>query len=289
MTARLDRRLRAAGAEPTTAGRASLVARTAFEDLHLVIACDAGHERAWEALAALCRRRLEGTAVRRGLDPVTAEGEVADLLGDLASPPPDGSARTRLASYDGSGALLGWLTIVLIRRLARRGTARRIGSLDASPHEPADGDARPGTSAAVAPDVAAAESEVGTRFAEALGAAWERLSAQERLALAFKHRDGLSQRDVGLRLGVGEARVSRVVASGVQTLGAWIRSALPDGVEPGAGPGWDALLSAVAGHWARVAGETSLLSVGGAASASRRPPPPRASPPSPRVEPPDVH
>lgn len=283
--ARIDRRLCAAGLAPTDAMRAGLVPRTAFEDLHLVLACDAGHERAWEALASLAKRRLEGTAIRRGLDPVTAEAEVADLLGDLASPPPDGATRTRLASYDGSGALLGWLTIVLVRRLSRRGRGRRVASLDAFPVEPAAGDARGGGAAVPAPDAAAAGGEAGARFADALSSAWGRLSSQERLALALKHRDGLSQREVGERLGVGEARISRVVASGVKTLGAWIRSAVPDGVEPGAGPGWSALLAAVSAHWARTAGETSLLSVGGHPRASRPPP---TSRPFPSVESRDV-
>ncbi len=286
--ARLDRRRLAAGLAPTEATRTSLVGRTAFEDLHLVLACDAGLERAWEALAALAKRRLEGTAIRRGLDPVTAEAEVADLLGDLASPPPDGTARTRLASYDGSGALLGWLTIVLVRRLSRRGRGRRIASLDASPVEPTAGDARVGTAAVPAPEAAAAGGEAGARFAAALASAWGRLSPQERLALALKHRDGLSQREVGERLGVGEARISRVVSSGVQTLGAWIRSAVPDGVEPGAGPGWSALLAAVSAHWARIAGETSLLWGGGRGTPSRRPTSPRTSRPSPESESRDV-
>lgn len=226
--------------------------RAALADLYLASACDAQCPRSWDTLHARFAARLEGYAVRRGLASGEAESVVQDLFGDLAAPAPGNRARTVLGTYDGTGSLFGWLAVVLTRRIAGRARKRRPQSLDAQDAgvgeaaRPANPDAVP-----VPPPASLVGHEDAQRLTAAFAEAWERLKAQERLALVLKHRDGLSQREVAVQLGVGEARVSRVVSAAVATLAGAMRAALGDdgGVERGA-PTWDALALAVGRHLA---------------------------------------
>jgi RNA polymerase sigma factor (sigma-70 family) len=204
---------------PSADRLAEHVASGAMSDLYLAAACDAGSPGAWEVLAERLRPRLEGFAVRRGLASNEAEARVQDLLGDLALPPPRGGARTLLATYDGSGSFFGWLCVVLLRRIAGAARSRKPVSLDARPAEDVDASVPVGAGRP-APDPAteAVGAEQVARFDGALAHAWAGLRDQERLALLLKHRDGLRQRQIATLLGVGEPRVSRIVAAAVERL-----------------------------------------------------------------------
>ena len=231
---------------------ANVLDRAALADLYLATACEAQCTGSWDVLHARFATRLEGYAVRRGLSSGEAEAVVQDLFGDLASPPPGNRARTVLGTYDGTGSLFGWLSVVLTRRIAGQARKRRPQSLDAQ--DAAVGEAaRPASADAqsVPPPASLVSSEDSKRLTAAFTGAWERLKPQERLALVLKHRDGTSQRDVATFLGVGEARVSRIVSAAVETLASAMRRALGDdrGVERGAAT-WDALALAVGRHLA---------------------------------------
>lgn len=229
----------------------AFVERAALADLALACAAEAGSAVAWGVLHERFARRLEGFAVKHGLCSPDAEALVQDVFGDLASPPPRSCARTLLGTFDGSGSLFGWLSVVVLRRIAGAARRRRPSALDAL--EPAAREAaRPARAPdAPAPEAAASAAEETARFAAAFAAAFSGLTAQQRLALVLKHRDGLSQREVGGVLGVGEARVSRVVAAALQHLVAAL------GPGPDAGPvepaAWEALARSVRLHLASCA------------------------------------
>jgi predicted DNA-binding protein (UPF0251 family) len=78
------------------------------------------------------------------------------------------------------------------------------------------------------------EQETVRHFGEALRVAWRRLTPREALALAFKFRHGLPQRTVARLLGVGEARVSRLVHAGVEK----VKAALQEGSAADPGETW---------------------------------------------------
>jgi RNA polymerase sigma factor (sigma-70 family) len=208
------------GLPPTAERVASYVAGAALEDLVLACACEAGDAGAWAAFDQCYRDRLVGYAVRRGISGADADAVVSDVIGDLCAPPTRGTTRSILGTYDGSGSLFGWLSIVVLRRIAGAARSRKPLSLDALADAGAADHATPraGVAAPAEPDDHLHEAEVTMRFAEAFRAAWAGLSPQERLALVAKHRDGLTQRRAGEILGVGEARASRVVAAGVGKL-----------------------------------------------------------------------
>lgn len=242
------RHWRAQHAEPTPARVAEYVGAAALQDLALASACDAGEQAAWNVLAARFRRRLEGFAAKRGVGSAEAESLVQDLLGDLAAPPPDRSSATLLGTFDGSGSLQGWLSIVLVRRIAARTRGRKVLSLDTpadAPHDP--GTPATGERPSADPASAAERDETAGRFAASLASAWSDLTSQERLALVAKHRDGLTQRRVGDLLGLGEARVSRIVAAAVKKLAEALRPVADGAI---GGDLWRRFEAAVARHLA---------------------------------------
>ncbi len=164
--------------------------------------------------------------MRRGLSSEAAVATVQDVLGDLALPPSNGAARTVLGTYDGTGNLFSWLSIVLVRRIAGDARKKKPASLDADPDGGGHPERTPSGRTVPEPAGLAADDEARRRFAAALERAWQGLSSQERLALVAKHRDGWSQRQVGALLGLGEARVSRIVSAAVEES---LRGPLRDG------------------------------------------------------------
>jgi RNA polymerase sigma factor (sigma-70 family) len=231
--------------------------RAALPDLVLASACERQVARAWDVLVGEFAPRLEGFAVRRGLASSEAESIVQDLLGDLSAPPPKEGARTLLGTYDATGSLFGWLSVVLLRRIAGRARKRSPLSLDAQEPDVREAAAPPATTARGHTSVPAGaagqaqERETAQRVGAAVARAWTLLSAQERFALVLKHRDDRSQREIGALLGVGEARVSRIVAAGVERLTGAVGEALdgPQGLTPG-GAGWQDVVATVARHLA---------------------------------------
>ena len=205
-----ERRLTRGGRSPAPGETAAALERAALADVYLAVACDERAPLAWERFVLRFEPLLVAMAVRRGASHSEAEQIARDLPGQLFTPPDDGSARTRLGTFDGSGSLSGWLAVIVARRIA---DARRAA---ARPHAPLD----PDTAAREADDPVAAAigSESARRFADAVGSAWRRLTPRESLALLLLHRDGLSQSQIARAMAVGEPRVSRIVAVATEKL-----------------------------------------------------------------------
>jgi RNA polymerase sigma factor (sigma-70 family) len=243
-----SRRLEAWAQPADAEGLALHLERLAGADLYLAIGCELGASGAWERFAREYGPRLVGLAVRRGADPAAAESHVADLLTDLASPPPDRGARTLLGTYEGTGSLFGWLALILGRRIARSRRPSREVALPAvesgdgehvrstDPAEPAPGPAE---------TVAAAEA--AARLTDALREAWTDLTDAETLALLAKYRDDLSQQAIARLLGVSESRVSRVVERARTKLASAIRRRFQRDGAPDAAT-WQALCAALTEH-----------------------------------------
>lgn len=204
------------------AGRESLaevLSRTALADLHLATACEEGVEGAWETFSARYGPTLVALAIRRGARRGEAEDLARTLPGDLFSPPPTGGARTRLGTFDGSGSLAAWLGVMVGRRLA---DARRASG-GASPQP--GGVADPGAD----PAGRAADDETAALFAAALREAWPTLTDREAVAIRLRYGDGLPQTAIARLFGVGEPRVSRILASAEDRLRAAVGRRLGPG------------------------------------------------------------
>jgi RNA polymerase sigma factor (sigma-70 family) len=199
-------------------------AATDAADLYLAAACDGGLPGAWEALRERTFSGLKGVLVGRGAPGALADEILDDLSGDLCSPPPRGGARTRIGTYDGSGPLAGWLSIIAVRRFYDRVRAAaggpRPAAIGTGGSESGGGLTPP--DAGPSPVQALAADERVRRFEGVLQEALAGLTARERLAVLFKYRDGLPQTEVARLLGVSDSRVTRLLQAGTERMRAFI-------------------------------------------------------------------
>ncbi len=229
---RAERRLLAADLPRDDESVERMIGVTHTNDLYLVLAADGGDETAWARIVSQATPLLTGTLVRHGTAPAESEAIVADVLGDLAGPPPSGCTRTLLGTYGGTAAIGGWLCVIALRRASARFRGRRA---PVAFGEVAD-DGRVGSPAGRSPDedpsAPPIAREQAERFTSALDATYARLDPMERLALAAKHADGRSQVEIARALCVSEATVSRLVARGVATLRAGLAPYVGEQDEP---------------------------------------------------------
>jgi RNA polymerase sigma factor (sigma-70 family) len=218
---RTARRLARSQISPTPRRTAEALERAAGRDLYLAIAADQGLGEAWAAFTAAFLPRLKGLAQSSGASEAEAEEAAHELPGHLASPPPGGETRTRIGRYEGGGSLFAWLAVILERRLIDRARERKATPLpldESSGCEPA--------ASAQGPADLAVDGETRRLVSEALGVAWQRLRPGEALALLYKYRDGLTQREIARLLGLGEPRVSQLVAQAVGRIRSTLRHRL---------------------------------------------------------------
>ena len=190
-------------------------------DLYLAIGCDLSAAGAWDRLTAAYVPRLARALTAQGVPPAEADAIAADVPGDLIQPPRDGGVRTRLGLYRGLSSLFSFLTVAALRRFTNRLRSKKPASLDAPPKRDGEG---PG--AAFEPPARASDSpldelvgeEAGGRVDAVLLAAWRDFTPKEALALLYKFRDGLPQTTIAAMLRVGEPRVSRLLARGIDRL-----------------------------------------------------------------------
>ena len=220
---RLIARAEAAGEEPTPELVESLVGRTHGVDLVLAIAWQLGSELAWARYAELFEDTVRKAAVAQGADDERARALAAALPGELFGPHSD------LARYQGRGALAGWLTVRVRRRVIDEARRPRTEALSPA-HERAD-EAHDASSGVLA-------DETRTRLRDALTPLAEELTDREATALLLKHRHGMPQRSIARALGISDSRVTRLVQSAFDKLGTRLRSAFPDG-RPTGFPGMD--------------------------------------------------
>jgi RNA polymerase sigma factor (sigma-70 family) len=227
--------------------------RVVGSDLYLTVACDLGVDGAWEAFERAFVPRLKGLFQRRGIPVTLGEEILADLPGDLCTPPPRGGARTRIGSYDGTEDLFSWLAVVVLRRRADR--VRTLTKMPwSAPFLAAAGEGSTGLTPAArmpTPSSTARDGERVKRFEETLQEALKDLTPKERLAVLMKFRDGLPQKQIARFLSVGEPRVSRLLQSGTERLRAYIRKRMKE-TPPGSTEEalWLGLEAAVAGQMA---------------------------------------
>jgi predicted DNA-binding protein (UPF0251 family) len=183
-------------------------------DLYLAIACDAGAERAWSAFARELVPRIEGLARTRGFTEAESEELVCDLPGYLALPPPQGAARTRIGTFEGSCSLFSWLAVLVNRRWADRNRSR---------------------GRAEGPPAATEAKERSARLRTALASGFARLSSKEACAVRLKYVAGLKQKEVAALLGVKEPRISVLLKGAAEKLRAALGSSLRD-ESPALGP-----------------------------------------------------
>jgi RNA polymerase sigma factor (sigma-70 family) len=204
--ARLERA--SPGSPPDPARLERALAGLHLSDLYLAVACDQSGDDAFARLLALYGERARAFLAGAGVDAAQAHRLLDDLPGDLASPPPDRRARTRIGTYEGTSSLFSWLAVMLLRRradLTRRARAER--TLAGAEREAID--SRPAVAPGPADELLAWEA--GERLAQALRATCAELTEREQQCFLYRYRDNLAQREIARRLAIGEPRVSRLL------------------------------------------------------------------------------
>ena len=191
-------------------------------ELYLAASCERSVDGSWARFAEVLLPWLEGVLERRGARPAEVESVVGETPGLMRLPPRSGAARTTLGTWDGRARLTSWLAAVTLRRWA----AQRTGAT-AQMEIPEDARA-PRQRPTPEPLEVALGTEAAERLLTALDRAWAELTARERLALLLRYRGGLAQTRIAALLGVGEPRVSRLLASAIARL----RSATADTLDP---------------------------------------------------------
>jgi len=210
---RVHGRLARIGLTPTSDHLEHALSCSHVADLFLAIACDEGAAGAWEVFAHRFGRRLREQALRSGAAAFEAGDIARELPGELCTPPPSGNARTHLGTFDGTGSLLSWLKVIVLRRVVDRRRTRGLESLNGRPGGDSSRSAElpDRSSSAANPSSMAIDEEARSRCRDALEAAWRTLTPQQAVAVLAKYRDGLAQREITHLLGVGDARVSRIL------------------------------------------------------------------------------
>jgi RNA polymerase sigma-70 factor, ECF subfamily len=203
---RILRRMERAGLEPTAEKVAKGLGRIVPADLYLAVACEERVSGAWELLTERYVPQLRALLVGRGVAEVEAEEIAARVPGDLIQPPGRDSAPSRLATYDGLGSLFSWMAAIALRRHADRTRSRKSERLEVS-HESA--------SLTLDPAEFAVDGETCSRLNKALSSVWPTLTRREQLALLYRYRLDLAQKEIARVLGVSEPRVSGLLKTSI--------------------------------------------------------------------------
>lgn len=178
----------------------------ALADLYLAVCCEQDVAGAWKVLVERFVPRLQRLARSLGATESDAEELARALPGDLFQPAGRGGTRSKLGTYRGKCSLFAWMAVLLRRRVVDRYRQRRAGQdVEAGPPRAASNETGPAE--------ILIDRESDEKLRQSLAHAWEQLTSRERLALAFRYRDGLAQNHIARLMGVGEPRVSRLLTT----------------------------------------------------------------------------
>jgi len=180
-----------------------------WSDLFLTTACAAGDSAAWEVFRRQYRSVIHSAALKTSTSASEA-AELSDtLLTDLFLPHESGHGESKIAQYHGLGSLEGWIKVVVHRmaidqiRLHRRDV----------PIEELEGEL-PSNSAHSKADESIRERDTHRArdmVSQCLTAAFEQLTAQERLVLNLYYLNGVNLKGIGQFLKAHESTASRLI------------------------------------------------------------------------------
>ena len=189
------------------------------DDLCLIVACESGDESAWNDLVERFSATVRSAARSASSNEDAAEDLAQSIWAELYGlrNRKDGKPASKLAYYSGRGSLAGWLRAV-VAQLAVDTYRKQSRLVQAEEDVDLDRLAREAPMAELQTAVAATgrnpEQAISNKFAEAdmqnaLQAAINELSAEDRLLVKLYYFDNLRLHEAGKVLGVHEATASR--------------------------------------------------------------------------------
>ena len=202
------------------------------DDLCLIVACEQGHQKAWndlvERFSTTVRSAARSAAANEDGADDLAQSIWAELHGLRRGD--DGQPAGKLAYYSGRGSLAGWLRAVVAqlaidqhRKQSRLVQTEEDADFDRLIQHGQEQRGWSGGDAVLNPEVETSQKIAGAEMQAALSRAIKQLSAEDRLLVKLYYFDGLRLREAGVLLGVHEATASRRLTR--------IHSDLREGVE----------------------------------------------------------
>ena len=212
-------RLAAIASRDTGNGKELLAAIRAQELCH-AIACEKGHEAAWNAFETEYRHAMQGAARALTKDEAEADDLVQFVFGELYGIRMDGERRlSKLSHYSGRGSLGGWLRAVVYqcfidrkRQTARFEQVEEVEEFDRLAQASA-AYTNGKISAYIPPPDQIEDSRLRKATEEAMTRAFAEIDPKDRLLLNHYFFDELTLREIGLMMmKVHEATICRWLA-----------------------------------------------------------------------------
>jgi RNA polymerase sigma-70 factor (ECF subfamily) len=189
------------------------------DDLCLVIACENGHEKAWEDLVANFDSTVKSAARKISSNNEDAEDLASSIWAELYGlrQDADGNKKSKLAYYSGRGSLAGWLRAV-VAQLAVDQFRKQSKFVQIEENREFENLAEESSTHSVNervvhhahnPEELLTEKQTAADVSKALHAAVESLESEDRLILKLYYFDDLKLKDIAATFGYHEATASR--------------------------------------------------------------------------------
>lgn len=197
----------------------SFVDELRADDLCLIIACERGDEKAWEALVANFDATVKSAARKISANNEDAEDLASSIWAELYGlrVDADGNKKSKLAYYSGRGSLAGWLRAVCSQlaidqfrkqsKLVQIEEAREFENLAEESSNHTGNDQVVHLSAN--PEDILTEKRTSDDVASALRTAVASLADEDRLIVKLYYFDDLKLKDIAATFGYHEATASR--------------------------------------------------------------------------------
>ena len=194
------------------------ISKLQADDLCLIVACESGDQGAWNDLVERFSATVRSAARSASSNEESAEDLAQSIWAELYGlrVTAEGKPAGKLAYYSGRGSLAGWLRAVVAqlavdqhRKQSRLVQTEEDSDFDRMIQESKSEGTWSGHGEAVNPENQVATKQAGAQLQEALAAAIEKLSPEDRLLVKLYYFDGLKLHQAGALLGFHEATASR--------------------------------------------------------------------------------
>ena len=188
------------------------------DDLCMIIACEAGDQRAWNDLVERFSSTVRSAARSASTQEEGAEDLAQSIWAELHGlrTRDDGKPAGKLAYYSGRGSLAGWLRAVVAqlaidqhRKQSRLVQTEEDADFDRIVSQGHDQDHWSTHSNEANPEIEISRKLAGAAINNALSSAIAELAAEDRLLVKLYYFDDLRLHEAGRILGVHEATASR--------------------------------------------------------------------------------
>ena len=188
------------------------------DDLCLIVACEAGDQKAWNDLVERFSTTVRSAARSASSNEDTAEDLTQSIWAELhgLKSREDGSPTGKLAYYSGRGSLAGWLRAVVAqlavdqhRKSSRLVQTEEDADFDRILNRNRDERDWRDRGEVASPESEFADKSAATTMTKALTDSMAQLAPEDRLLVKLYYFDGLRLKEAGALLGVHEATASR--------------------------------------------------------------------------------